>query len=308
MSMDNNYLTYDKRQYGMDHERYDWSRLDQRQAVQWPNDKKVALWINVNLQYFPLNQSKGPVKVPGGMTMPYPDLRHFSLREYGNRVGIFRVLRALEQRGLKASFAVNGRLAEKYPTLIQRVSKGDGEIICHGWQMDAMHYGGMDINQERELIQRSLDSVAMASGKPITGWLSPGKNESENTPDLLAECGFEYSCNWVNDDMPYSFNTRTKPLVAMPLSSELSDFMILLNNQHAEQSYQEQITDAFNLLLNEAEQSGGRILALEIHPWLLGHAHRIKYFEQALDYIAQHPITWSATPSEILTCWQTQQS
>ena len=96
MSLPDDYLEYPKRHYGMDHDRYDWAMLSERQPVTWPDEKPLALWINVSCQHFPLNQSGKPYAPPGGMTMPYPDLRHYSLRDYGNRVGIYRLLDALD--------------------------------------------------------------------------------------------------------------------------------------------------------------------------------------------------------------------
>ena len=156
MALDEKHLQYPRRRYGMDHDRYDWSMLSQRAAVQWPNGAKLALWVNVCLQFFPLNQQGKPFAAPGGMTMPYPDLRHFSLRDYGNRVGIYRFLQAFDEYGIKPSFALNTRLAERAPYLLQRILARGDEIICHGWDMDSLHYGGMDQQQEAELIARSL--------------------------------------------------------------------------------------------------------------------------------------------------------
>lgn len=306
MTLDKSYLLYPERHYGMDHQRYDWSMLQKRSPIQWPKDKKVALWINVGMQFFPLNQHNEPIKVPGGMTMPYPDLRHYTLRDYGNRVGIYRFLEAFEKYNIKASFAFNAKLAEKLPQLVDRILQTNSSLLCHGYQMDALHFGGMDQAQEREIIEKSLRILSTVSQQKIRGWLSPAKMQSENTLDLLAELGIDYCCDWVNDDMPYYFKTRSKALAAMPLSTELSDHFILMNNLHSEPSYVQQIKDAFDLLLAESESQGGRILALQIHPWLLGHAHRIKYLEEVLEYLSSHPQCWSASANEIFDCWQQQ--
>lgn len=304
MALDKEHLEYPRRGYGMDHDRYDWNMLSQRPAARWPGDAKLALWINVGLQFFPLNQQGKPFAVPGGMTMPYPDLRHFSLRDYGNRVGIYRFLRAFDEYGVKPTFAVSTRLAERAPYLLQKILQRDDEIICHGWHMDSLHYGGMEQAQEAELIERSLGRLRELSGQAITGWLSPARNESEHTPDLLAANGIEYFCDWVNDDMPYKFRTSAGELVAMPLSSELEDSYILMNNLHSEQSWLEQVCDACDFLLQEAATGGGRILALNIHPWLLGQPHRIGKLEQALAYITSQSGVWSASASEILAAWR----
>lgn len=300
MTLDNKFLDYTQRAYGMDHERYDWSMLSERPKIQWPNGKKLALWVNVCLQFYPLNQQGKPFKVPGGMTMPYPDLRHYSLRDYGNRVGIYRFMRAFDKYQVVPTFAMNTRLAERNPYLLGAIIERGDEIACHGYHMDTLHYGGQDLEQERELINRSLGLLRDLSGQNINGWLSPARSESENTPDLLALHGIEYFSDWVNDDMPYEFRTRHGNLTAMPLSNELQDTYILMNNLHSEQSYVDQVCDACDYLLNEASQEGGRILALNIHPWMLGQPHRIGKLEEVLEYISAKTEVWSASASEIL--------
>jgi len=291
----------------MDHDHYRWSMLTERKPVEWPGGHGLALWINVSLQFFPLNQQGEPFKVPGGMTMPYPDLRHYSLREYGNRVGIFRILDALDRYGLRSSFAMNTRLAERYPYLVGKIVKRDDEILCHGYTMDDLHYGGQNEQHESELIGRSLARLKDLTGQPVRGWLSPARNESENTPKLLAANGIEYFCDWVNDEMPYPFLTDHGELTAMPLSAELEDFYILHHNQHAEQSYLEQVCDAKDFLQAEAHEQGGRILALNIHPWLLGQPHRIGFFEKLLARLSADSDIWNASPSDILKVWKGQQ-
>lgn len=307
MALDKEHLQYPYRSYGMDHDRYDWSMLSGRPKIVWPRGAKLALWVNVSLQFFPLDQKGKPFPAPGGMTMPYPDLRHYSLRDYGNRVGIYRFLKAFDVFGIKPSFAINTSLAERTPYLLERILKRGDEILCHGWDMDSLHYGGMDRADEAALVEQSLFRLRQLTGRKINGWISPARNESENTPELLAANGVEYFCDWVNDDMPYPFRTNEGPLVAMPLSNELEDRFVLMNNLHSEQSWREQVCDACDYLLLEAEQQGGRILALNIHPWMLGQPHRIGKLEQALEYIISQPGVWSAGANDILQAWKTQQ-
>lgn len=307
MSVSDDYLQYPQRHYGMDHERYSWSMLADRKPVQWPEGKKLALWVNVNLQFYPMNQRGAPFAVPGGMTMPYPDLRHYSLRDYGNRVGLFRIIKALDRFGVTPSFAVNSRLLERTPYLVGLLRERGNEILGHGLHMDALHYGGQDEGEERAQIRESLDCLRELTQQAVHGWLSPVRNESENTPDLLAEHDIRYFADWVNDDMPYQFSTRTKPLIAMPLSNEVEDRFVIVSNQHSEASWAEQVEDAANYLLAEAQASGGRMLGLNIHPWLLGHAHRIKFFEDVLATLSANPLVWSASPSAILDTWSEQQ-
>lgn len=301
MTLEKSYFDYPRRAYGMDHDRYEWSMLSERTKIAWPNKKPLAVWVNVCLQFFPLNQQGVPFKVPGGMTMPYPDLRHFSLRDYGNRVGLYRILKALDKHNITPTFAMNTLLAKRTPYLVDMLKERDNEILCHGYHMDALHYGGQNRQQEAELVKTSLNELRALTGQNISGWLSPARNQSENTPELLRQNGIEYFCDWVNDDMPYRFNTSDGPLWAMPLSNELDDSFIMMNNLHSEQSYAEQVMDACDYLLAEAQQLNcGRILALNIHPWMLGQPHRISALEQVLEHVTSKQV-WSASASDILS-------
>jgi peptidoglycan/xylan/chitin deacetylase (PgdA/CDA1 family) len=300
-------LDYPLRRYGMDHDRYDWSMLSERPPVQWPGGAPLALWVNVCLQFFPLDQVGKPFPPPGGMTMPYPDLRHYTLRDYGNRVGIFRVLKALDRYGVRPTFAVNTRLAERNPYLVGLLRERGDEILCHGWHMDAPHYGGEEPAVEEERVRRSLGRLRELSGQPVRGWLSPARNESPDTPEFLAGENVRYFCDWVNDDMPYRFRTDRGPLWAMPLSTELEDRFILVNNLHSEASYEEQVCDACDFLYAEGRRAGGRILALNIHPWLLGQPHRIGRLEAILAYVTGREGVWSAPAGEILDAFVAQQ-
>lgn len=311
MSTDNktlpdSYLDYTHRHYGMDHDRYTWSMLQNRPAVTWPNNASLAIWVNVAVQYFPLNQRGIPFKVPGGMTMPYPDLRHYSLRDYGNRVGIFRFLKAFDKYAITPTFALNTRLAERNPYLLDVLKERGNEILCHGYHMDALHYSGQKLEDEEALAEKALNGLRELSGQDIKGWISPARNESENTADILAKHGVEYFCDWVNDDMPYRYKTNDTSLIAMPLSNELEDRFVIASNQHSEQSWSEQVCDACDFLLQEAKTQGGRILALNIHPWLLGQPHRIQYLEDTLAYIMSKSGVWSASSAEIMHSWKQQ--
>jgi peptidoglycan/xylan/chitin deacetylase (PgdA/CDA1 family) len=307
MSVPGNYLQYPHRHYGMDHDRYPWSILPRRPAVQWPNGAPVAVWVVVACQSFPLNPTSKPVRLPGGMVMPYPDLRHFTLRDYGNRVGIFRVLRALDKVGLKASFAVNARLCERTPALLRTLLGRGDEIMGHGWDMDHPHHAELPEADERALVQRSIATLRAAGVAGPRGWLSPGRSESRITPELLAEAGIDYFADWVNDDMPYAFRTDRGPLVAMPLTHDLDDRQSLVEFCHTEADFALQIVDQYRYLKREAESTGsGRILALNLHAWVIGQPHRMGGLESALETIVGEGGLWSASGAQIADAWKAQ--
>mgnify|MGYP003768832551 CR=1 FL=1 len=295
-------LAYPMRRHGMDHDRYGWSMLADRTAIAWPGGKPLAVWLNVSLEHFPLNPEGKGFKAHGNMTMPYPDLRHYTLRDYGNRVGVFRVLKALQQYGLTASLAINGEVATRYPALMRQLAQTGFELLGHGWNMDKVHYGGMDEQAETALIADSLAALAPHARQPIRGWLSPARSQSQRTPELLRQAGIDWCADWVNDELPYRFETADGPLATMPLPLELEDRFIVGENLHAESEYADQLIDACDFLLEEAQRTGhGRLLALNIHPWVMGQPHRIKHLERVFAHLtANANLLWNAPPSAIL--------
>jgi allantoinase len=305
MPLDPSYLTYANRRYGMDHDRYDWSMLADRVPVSWPNGAGVALWVNVALEFFPLNQQGKPFPPPGGMTTAYPDLRHFTLRDYGNRVGIVRCLKALDAHGITPTFAINAALVDRVPRLIERIASRGNEILGHGWHMDRLLHGELERGDEEQIIADSLAKLRGATGQSITGWLSPARSQSFNTPDILAANGIEYMGEWINDELPYPFRTSSGEMTAIPLSYELDDQFIMQANLHSETEYGDQIVDAADFLLREAaEKKGGRLLALNIHPWMLGQPHRIGQLERVLGHLAGQSGIWSASAGDIVAHWR----
>jgi peptidoglycan/xylan/chitin deacetylase (PgdA/CDA1 family) len=311
MSSNNNlpdtYLQYAQRRYGMDHDRYDWSPAPQRKPVAWPGGKRIALWVVPALEWFPLDMKGQPFKPPGAMQTSYPDLRHYTLRDYGNRVGIFRIMQALQRHAIPASVAVNAAVAVRYPSLVQACVQRGWEIVANGLDMDHLHYGGLAEEQERGLVEQSLKILRDAAGGRVRGWLSPAKSESFATPDLLREAGIDYVCDWVNDEMPYAMRTRAGELVAMPHPVDIDDYTILVQNHHSEDDFRDALCDQFDTLYRESATHGGRVMAISLHPWVIGQPYRIGALEQALAHIMGHHDVWAATGSEILDAWQSQQ-
>ena len=308
MTLPADQLAYPLRRYGMDHGRYDWSMLADRKPVAWPNGARVALWVVPALEWFPLDMKGIPFKPPGAMQTAYPDLRHYTLRDYGNRVGIFRIMQALDRHGIRASVAINAAVAVRYPSLVQECTQRGWEIIANGLDMDHLHHGGLAEDDERKLVTSTLDILRKASGQAVRGWLSPAKSESAATLDLLAEAGLDYVCDWVNDDMPYPLRTATGSLHAMPHSVDIDDATILVQNHHSEDDFRDQLCDQFDLLYRESATQGGRIMAISLHPWVIGQPYRIGALEQALQHIMRHEGVWAATGAEMLDAWKAAQA
>lgn len=306
MTIDSAYLTYPQRRHGMDHDRYGWSDLFERAPVQWPNQARVALWVTPILQWFPLNAPAKPFRAPGGLTMPYPDFRHYTSRDYGNRIGIFRILRILADLGVPASVALNAAIAQRYPALLDALLAQKAELIAHGKDMGHLHHAELAREQEHALVQESLSVLRQASGQPVDGWLSPGRSQSSHTPDLLTQEGVRYCCDWANDDMPYAMRTTHGDLHAMPMAFETDDRVIFQDLHQNEQEWLVQIKDRFDVLYRESQQYGGRIMSLPLHAWLAGVPYRVAVLREALEYMLGHSGVWAATGGEILSAFQTQ--
>lgn len=306
MTLDPTYLEYDKRARGMDHDLYRWSNMFERTPIRWPGGQNVLTWVVIDLEWFPITPNDAPFRAPGHMQTAYPDYRHYTSRDYGNRVGIYRLLDALDKVGAKASIAANSILAERYPALIGDIVSAGHEILAHATDMNATIASGVPEAAEREMIGNTLDGIEEAVGTRPSGWLSIARSQSFNTPRLLAEAGLTYMCDWVNDDLPYRMNTPAGRILNLPLNHELSDRQILTVQQQSMASYCEQIQDAFACFSHEADMFGGRMLGLNITPYITGLPYRMAEFDQLLAWLAEQPGHGFATGSEIATAANAQ--
>ncbi len=301
MPLEQEFLEYPLRRHGMDHDRYAWSNLFERKPIEWSSNKKMALLTVVPVEFFPLNPVGKPFKAPGSMVTAYPDFRHYSTRDYGNRVGIYRFLKLFQQLGIKGTFAVNSDVAKRYPLLIQDILEDGHEIMAHGINMDTLHYGGLDEVIEAAQINNCLETLNSICKKKIKGWLSPAYSQSFNTPDLLTAAGIEYCGDWANDDLPYLMKTKNGSLISLPVSQEISDRQIITNYHHTEESYVQQIKDQYEVLNEETSKYGGRVISLTLHPYITGLPYRINYLKELLSWIINHSNTFTASAEEIIT-------
>lgn len=302
MTLDPSYLAYPERRHGMDHALYTWSNLFDRKPVHWPHGKKVAVCIIVPLEYFPLVANDTPFKAPGHMQTSYPDLRHYSAREYGTRIGFYRFLDSFSMNRVTASVAVQSAIAERYPSIIHDIISARHEIIAHSTDANGLQFGGQDETGEQTLISSAMDTLTRISGKRPQGWMSVAQSESWNTGRLLKAAGLKYSCNWTNDELPY----QQQSVVALPVNHELSDRQMIAVCQHSADDWAVQVRDAYSWLVEEAENHGGRMLTLTLTPYILGLPYRISAVDKILSWLAVQPQTWFATGEEIVDCWSGQ--
>ncbi|MXO69459.1 polysaccharide deacetylase family protein [Altererythrobacter marinus] len=306
MTLDPAYLEYAARGRGMDHGLYRYSSLFDRPPVDWPEGKTVAIACVVSLEWFPMVPEDKPFRAPGHMQTAYPDYRHYTAREYGTRVGFYRLLDAFDKAGVRASIATNGAIAERYPRIIEDIVAAGHEIVAHSTDMNGTIATGLPEEDEKALIARSLASLESASGTRPKGWLSIARSQSWNTPRLLAEAGLAYMCDWPNDELPYRMETGAGSIVNLPLNHELSDRQILNVQQQSADSYVEQIKDAYRWLAGEAQHHGGRMLPLHLTPYIVALPYRIAAFESLLAWLADQDGSWFATCGDVVDQWSAQ--
>ena len=302
MSLDPTYLDYPKRRQGYDHDLYPWSALHQRPPVTWPKGT-VAVWICVGLEWFPIVPG-GPFAAPGHMQTAYPDYRHYTARDYGNRVGAWRFLDALAKAGAKGSFATNAAVAERYPELLHAVLDGGHEVIAHSTDMNGTIDSSLPEMEERALVGDAIARLRVCGVEP-KGWLSIARSQSFRTLDILKDNRLSYCCDWVNDELPYRMSNG---LINLPLNHELSDRTIISVQQQSADSWAQSLEDAFDWLVGEAATAGGgRMLPIHVTPYIMGLPYRIAAFERLLERLAAREECWFARGDEIVACWDAQQ-
>lgn len=280
MPLPDDYLKYPYRQYGFDNPRYVWDPADRRDPIALSDGTESIATIIVPVEFFPLNPPAEPFKHPGAMKTPYPDLRHFTTRDYGNRVGIFRLMREFSARGIKATFAVSAEIAKRYPPLLEAIRAGGHEIAAHGVSTAHIHHDGLSETEERDLIAQTR-----AAFPDATTWMSPARNESYRTLDLLAESEFKVCLDWEADQRPLPFKTSSDPVWALPHYGELGDFKLLIERSQSEEEWSAQIieTAAYHLSLHEKE--GASAFAFTMTPYVLGQPFRIHAVRKVLDVL-----------------------
>ena len=298
-----------QRTFGMDHPHHEWSPIITRPVLRWPNDARVALCVILVLEHMEWEPPAGAFQVAnlsgGSAPRAFPDYARLSHREYGHRVGIFRLLDILEKHNVPATIAMDAITAENYPYLVRHCIDRGCEIIGHGVSVSRMITSNMSEIEEREYIQSSIDSLARATGCAPQGWQGPEYGESDRTPRLLAEAGIRYVCDWANDEQPFAMTAGDNPFFALPLLYELDDVASLAQRKVTVVDYQRRLTESFDVL-HEDGAANGRLMGLNWRPWLIGQPFRVAAVDQALGYMMGKGMVWAATGSEIIEWYQSQ--
>lgn len=280
----------------MNHSRFDYSPIVERKPLSLPNGARVALWVIPNIEHFHFDGAGTPIT--NATSHLVPDVLNYSWREYGPRVGVWRMMDIMTKYGVKGTVALNSEVCERYGQIMEAGMKLEWEWMGHG-QTNSRYIANMDQDEERMVIRDVRDTIEKATGKRPKGWLGPALSETFNTPDILAEEGFEYVGDWVNDDQPYPMKVQSGALYSIPYSIEMNDITAFLGMHLTPEEFYQMIVDQFDILYEDGETSG-RVMSICLHPFLIGHPFRSKYFDMALKYITSREDVWLATGGEII--------
>ena len=273
------------------HGRFDYSAIAHRPIYDWPNGKRLAVYLALNLEHFAFGEGLGAELAPGG---PQPDVLNYAWREYGNRVGAWRMLELFDQLQLPASVLLNTALYEHAPALVAAFRARGDEMVGHG-RSNAERQGVLDERAEAELIAEATALMTQQEGVPPRGWLGPWISESAVTPDLLQEAGYSYLLDWCMDDQPVWMRTRHGRILSVPYPQELNDIPMIVGRKIGGDAFADMIVDTFDEMIEQSARQP-LVMGIALHPYLVGQPHRLRHLRRALQHIcARRSEVWLTT-------------
>jgi peptidoglycan/xylan/chitin deacetylase (PgdA/CDA1 family) len=279
---------------------YPYLPITQRKHFAWPNGNRLALWVIPNIEFFHLDDPMPGVnneRLPAAM-IKIPNVRNWALRDYGNRVGIFRFFELLSRYGIRGTAALNSDICDYHPQIIETAVKLGWEFIGH-CQTNAVRINELDATEERGMLKATLDRIAKASGKKPIGWLGAGLAETWNTLDYLIDEGVRYIADWTADDLPFRMNVGGKTIMSIPYSLQINDATQFYNQKSTPEDFEKVIKAQFDCLYAESERHP-RVMAIALHPFISGAPFWNGALDRAFAYITSKPDVWLATGSEII--------
>ncbi|UBV18036.1 polysaccharide deacetylase family protein [Mycolicibacterium fortuitum] len=271
---------------------FTYSPITERAPIHWPGGARVAVYIGLNIEHFLADRPSTSIW-PGTADLR-PDALNYGWRDYGARVGIWRTIEALDRHGIRPSVLLNSAVIEHHPQIVTAGVERDWVWLAHG-QTNSILHTGFTVDQERRILAEITGDIADATGRRPLGWMGPGLTETTHTPELLAELGFRYVLDWTNDDQPYPLTVPG--MLSVPYSVELNDLLIF-GKGYTGGEFVQMVIDQYEQLRADSATSG-RVLALALHPFVIGQPFRHKYLEQVLKYLAAQPDAWLTTTDEI---------
>jgi allantoinase len=275
--------------------------ITQAPPLVWPGGARLALVVVPNIEFFPLDG-----RIPGAGPS-VPDTSAWGRRDYGNRVGVFRLAEALARFGIRGTVALNSMVCDFCPEVVEKCLELDWELMGHG-ETNSVRLSDYGSDEEATAcIRRTLDRIEAFSGRRPKGWLGPGRQQTWNTLDTIAAEGCTYTFDWDNDDQPVAMDVGGRTIVSLPYGAGVSDLQAFNQSHASAADFELMIRDAFDVLWRESERSG-RVVGISLHPFIIGLPHRIGALERGLEYMCGHDGVWLATGQEITDCFLAQQA
>ena len=265
------------------HGRYEASAIPARPVYDWPEGKRLAFYIGMNIEVFGFLSGFGPDPVMPASPQTH---RNYAWRDYGNRVGIWNLFDLFDEFALPASCIVNSWLYDDYPEIFERIRKRGDAIVGHG-RTNAELQRGLWEEDERRLIVEATAAIEREEGKPPMGWLGPGSVETAVTPDLLAEMGYRYCLDWPCDDQPIWIETRAGKLLSVPYPFELNDIGQMVFRHHTAREFADMIVDQFEAMIRQCADRP-LVCAISLHSFIAGQPFRLTSLRRALEHIVNH--------------------
>ncbi|NUP50116.1 MAG: polysaccharide deacetylase family protein [Catenulispora sp.] len=275
----------------MENTLFDYSPITERAPIRWPEGARVAFYVGLNVEHFTVDRPATSINEATAALVPDP--LNYGWRDYGPRVAIWRLADILDRHGIRPSVLLNSDVCEQYPQIIEAGTARGWAWLAHGKNNSTLQ---ADVDDERAYLTEVVEVIEKSTGRRPHGWLGPALTETFQTPSLLAELGLTYVLDWTNDDQPYHLNVPG--MLSVPYSLELNDLGIFTMHGATGPDFVQMLTDQFDQLYAESADSG-RVMALALHPFVMGQAFRAKYLDQALAYITGHEGVWLTTSDEI---------
>ena len=277
------------------HGRYDYSPIGRRADYSWPGGKRLAVHFCLNVEHFAFGEGLGnDYAVPH----PQPNTRSYAWRDYGNRVGAWRLLELADAFAIPYGLLMNSALYDYCPEMIAAFRARGDEIVSHG-RTNSERQSDMSPDAERACIEEATQAMTRHEGKPPRGWLAPYISQTHDSLDLLREAGYRYMMDWPLDDQPVWFRTRRGPILSVPYAHELNDSLENVSRRTPSSLYCQNLIDQFDELLDESARRP-LVMSVVLHSFILGQPYRLRQFRRVIEHIVAHrDAIWLARPGEI---------
>jgi peptidoglycan/xylan/chitin deacetylase (PgdA/CDA1 family) len=275
--------------------RYDFSPITRRPDYVWPNGKRLAIYFSLGIEEYVFGEGMTEDLFPGA---PKPDNVNTSWRDYGNRVGGFRLIERFSALGMPLTVLLNTAVYDHSPDLMDFARAKGCEIVGHGLT-NSDTLVGRTPEDEAAYVSAVADRVEAKEGYRPGGWSSPWLAHTESTVDLLKEAGYRYLMDLRLDDQPVWLATRSGPLLSIPYALELNDSSTVIGRQASATDFEQMIIDEFDEML-EASKEQPLVMSVVIHSFISGQPFRLRALTRALQHIAsRQDEVWITQPREI---------